>query len=243
MKFAQSIFRHRVLWAVLTMVLGFWEPLERLGGRHPASTWLMLSGWLAQTRLLPMEQASQAVTTLAILLAVLAAALRTWGTAYLGGGVMMDGALHGERIVADGPYRYLRNPLYLGSLLNTLALVILMPPGGAVFVLVVMAVRYGLLVRAEEAHLLQTQGDAYRAYQKLAPRWLPRLRTRIAAGGAQAHWGQAVIAETYVWGMAITYAALAWRYNTMLLLQGVLISFGLSLVLRSLVQKPETVAA
>jgi protein-S-isoprenylcysteine O-methyltransferase Ste14 len=243
MKFAQSIFRHRVLWAVLTMVLGFWEPLERLGGRHPASTWLMLSGWLAQTRLLPMEQASQAVTTLAILLAVLAAALRTWGTAYLGGGVMMDGALHGERIVADGPYRYLRNPLYLGSLLNTLALVILMPPGGAVFVLVVMAVRYGLLVRVEEAHLLQTQGDAYRAYQKLAPRWLPRLRTRIAAGGAQAHWGQAVIAETYVWGMAITYAALAWRYNTMLLLQGVLISFGLSLVLRSLVQKPETVAA
>ena len=237
MKFAQSIFRHRVLWAVLTVVLGFWEPLERLGGRHPASTWLMLSGWLAQTRLLPMEQASQAVTTLAILLAVLAAALRTWGTAYLGGSVMRDGALHGERIVADGPYRYVRNPLYLGSLLNTLALVILMPPGGAAFVLVVMAVRYGLLVRAEEAHLVQTQGDAYRAYQKLAPRWLPSLRARVAASGGSARWGQAFLAEIYVWGMAGTYAALAWRYNTMLLLQGVLVSFGLSLVVRALLPR------
>ncbi len=243
MKFAQSVFRHRILWAVLTVVLGFWEPLERLGGRHPASTWLALSGWLAQSGVLPMQSASEMVTTLAIFLAVLAAALRTWGTAYLGGGVMMDGVLHGERIVADGPYRHLRNPLYLGSLINTLALCILMPPGGAAFVLVVMVVRYGLLVRAEEAHLLQTQGDAYRAYQKLAPRWLPRLRTQIAAGGARAHWGQAVIAETYVWGMAITYAALAWRYNTMLLLQGVLISFGLSLVLRPLFQKSKTVAA
>ena len=237
MKFAQSIFRHRVLWAVLTVVLGFWEPLERLGGRHPASTWLMLSGWLAQTRLLPMEQASQAVTTLAILLAVLAAALRTWGTAYLGGSVMRDGALHGERIVADGPYRYVRNPLYLGSLLNTLALVILMPPGGAAFVLVVMAVRYGLLVRAEEAHLVQTQGDAYRAYQSRVSRWLPSLRARVAASEGRARWGQAFLAEIYVWGMAGTYAALAWRYNTMLLLQGVLVSFGLSLVVRALLPR------
>ena len=237
MKILRVLFRYRVLWAVLVVVLGFWEPLERLGGRHPASTWLVLSGWLAQTANLPMQQASETVTLLAILLAILAAALRTWGTAYLGSGVMLDGALHGERIVADGPYRRVRNPLYLGSLLNTLALVILMPPGGAVFVLVVMALRYSLHIRAEEQHLLAERGEAYRAYQSCVPRWMPRLRARIAAGGVRPHWGQAFIAETYLWGMALSYAVLAWRYNTMLLLQAVLVSFGVSLVVRAMLPK------
>ncbi len=242
MKIVKSVFRYRVLWAVLTVVLGFWEPLERLGGRHPASTWLMLSGWLAQSGVLPMEQASETVTSLAILLAVAAAALRTWGTAYLSSGVMLDGALHGERMVAAGPYRYVRNPLYLGSFLNTLALVILMPPGGAVFVLAVTMVRYAMSVHAEEAHLLQTQGDAYRAYQNHVSRWLPSLRAKVVEGGAHARWGQAFVAEMYVWGMAATYAVLAWRYNTILLFQGVLVSFGLSLVVRAFLPKPPTSA-
>jgi protein-S-isoprenylcysteine O-methyltransferase Ste14 len=241
MKIAQSLFRYRVLVAISIVVLGFWEPFERMGGRHPASTWLVLSGWLAQTGILTMLQASETITALAILLAVAAAAMRTWGTAYLGGGVMLDSALHGECVVADGPYRYLRNPLYLGSLLNTLALCILMPPGGAVFVVVLMFVRYALHIRTEEQHLLTQQGAAYRAYQALVPRWIPRLRTQVSASGIRARWGQAFVAEIYVWGMALTYAALAWRYNTTLLLQGVLISFGLSLVLRTLV--PKTAAA
>ena len=52
------------------------------------------------------------------LLVFLAAGLRTWGAAYLRTEVVHDTAQHSEALVADGPFRYTRNPLYLASLAN-----------------------------------------------------------------------------------------------------------------------------
>jgi protein-S-isoprenylcysteine O-methyltransferase Ste14 len=50
------------------------------------------------------------------LLVFLAALLRTWATAYLRTEVVHDMSQHSEALVADGPYRYMRNPLYLANL-------------------------------------------------------------------------------------------------------------------------------
>jgi hypothetical protein len=60
------------------------------------------------------------VFMISVLLAVLAAAIRTWATAYIRPEVMVDGALHSHTVIAEGPYRFVRNPLYLGT--NLLAL-------------------------------------------------------------------------------------------------------------------------
>ncbi len=139
MKIPESVFRFRRWVLFLILVIGFWSPLERMGGAHPPSTWLFLAGLLARYRILPIAYSSIAVMGVAILLALLAALLRTWGTAYLGRSVVRDSSLHAERVVADGPYRYLRNPLYAGTWLHTLALSILMPPGGALFAVVAVA--------------------------------------------------------------------------------------------------------
>ena len=43
--------------------------------------------------------------------------------------------MRGERFIAAGPYRYVRNPLYLGAWLVSLGVSILMPPSGAAFFL------------------------------------------------------------------------------------------------------------
>ena len=114
-----------------------------------------------------------AVATLALLLAAL---VRTWATSYLGSDVVYDKDLHSERVVADGPYRYVRNPLYLGTWLLTAAISILMPPGGALFALVTVTLLIVAWVMAEERKLTIERGDAYTAYLKKVPRFFPRSR-------------------------------------------------------------------
>ncbi|HUZ04264.1 MAG TPA: isoprenylcysteine carboxylmethyltransferase family protein [Acidobacteriaceae bacterium] len=240
MKFSETIFRLRRWLSIAIILLGFWAPLDRMANPHPSSTWLVLSGLLAQYRVLPIGHAFIAVIALATLFALAAATLRTWGVAYLGGGVVIDRALHSERIVADGPYRYVRNPLYLGSELNILALVILMPPGGAVFTVIAITALTAVLIHAEETHLIAMKGEAYRAYMHRVPRILATPSAKILAGGEHPHWGQALLSEIYMWGVAITYVALAWRYDTTVLIQGVLISFGLSIIVRAFLPRSVT---
>ena len=66
----------------------------------------------------------------AALLMLLTALLRTWATSYLRSDVMQDHALHAEKVVASGPYRHVRNPLYLGNILMAIGMGLLGEPLG-----------------------------------------------------------------------------------------------------------------
>jgi hypothetical protein len=148
--------------------------------------------------------------------------------------------MHAPGVVAAGPYRHLRNPLYLGSFVFSLAVAILMPPSGAVFFLVASLVQIFRLIFGEEAYLATRQGEAYLAYKARVPRLLPSPVARVAASFVQPRWLQALISETFPVAMTVCFAVLAWRYNAQLLTQAVLICFGVSLVVRALaVTKPE----
>jgi Phospholipid methyltransferase len=166
------------------------------------------------------------------------AGLRTWAAAYLGDGVMSDTRMHGERVVADGPYRYVRNPMYVGTWLNTVALALLMPASGAVFAIVAMAVFELRLILREEALLGAEQGSVYADYCARVPRVVAALGARVPATGVRPRWARAVTAEIFLWGTAVSFAAVGWRYNAELLLQCVLVSFGVSLVVRALRMGP-----
>jgi protein-S-isoprenylcysteine O-methyltransferase Ste14 len=61
------------------------------------------------------ERFARIVILFGSLLVFLAAALRTWGAGYLRTEVVHDTAQHSEALVADGPFRYTRNPLYLAT--------------------------------------------------------------------------------------------------------------------------------
>ncbi len=76
-------------------------------------------------------------------------------------------------IVESGPYRFTRNPIYLGMFGGLIGLgiafdnpwlLLLMAP----FALVI---RYGVVAR-EEAYLERMFGDAYRGYRRRVRRWL-----------------------------------------------------------------------
>jgi protein-S-isoprenylcysteine O-methyltransferase Ste14 len=61
------------------------------------------------------ERFARTVITIGALLVIICAALRTWGAAYLRTAIVHDSAQHSDALVADGPFRYTRNPLYLAS--------------------------------------------------------------------------------------------------------------------------------
>jgi hypothetical protein len=136
-------------------------------------------------------------------------------------------------VVAGGPYRYLRNPLYLGILLFALAVSILMPPSGAVFFLVASFIQFWRLILREEPFLEAQQGEIYRAYKNAVFRLLPTIGARIPKSSAQPRWPQAVVAESFYLTMTACFAVLAWRYDANLLIQALLICFGFSLVVRA----------
>ena len=77
-----------------------------------------------------------------------------------------------ERLVMDGPYRFTRNPMYLGHLVFFLGLAIVFS-GIAWLLLLVHLFWFDSRARADEAHLLDLFGDDYAAYRGRVKRWLP----------------------------------------------------------------------
>lgn len=243
MKATRFEFRFRLIVAFMIYLLGFWAPWTRWGpfAGRTSTTWLELSGALASIHVLALQASTMLVTSLAILFAAVGAAFRVCGNAYLGAAIVNSGEMHAHGVIAAGPYRHLRNPLYFGNIVFSFAVAILMPPSGAVFFVIAIFVQILRLILAEEAWLAAQQGESYLAYKARVSRLFPSLTPRVPASPAKPRWLQAILAETYPVGMALCFAVLAWRYNALLLIQAVIICFGLSLVVRAfVVERPKT---
>jgi len=78
-----------------------------------------------------------------------------------------------ERIVATGPFRLSRNPLYVGlhAAFVGVALILDTVWGLIVLVPLLLVMHYGV-IRREEAHLQARFGDAYAAYRARVRRYL-----------------------------------------------------------------------
>ena len=164
----------------------------------------------------------------------MAAGLRVWGTAYLGAGTVNSLEMKAGHVVADGPYRYVRNPLYMGVWFMVAALCFIMPATGALFAIVFISVFLMRLILAEEAFLSKQIGEPYTLYLQAVPRLVPRLRSSLPRAGSRAHWLKAVLAELTPIGVFVTLAFLSWNYDSRLMGRAILIFFGASLVVRAL---------
>jgi protein-S-isoprenylcysteine O-methyltransferase Ste14 len=234
MKVAALVFRFRVLVFVLLYLLGFFPPWE-WGVRNGSNgtLWLAASTLFARSGWISLAEATVMVTAVAWASLVMGTILRVWGTAYLGHGVMRDAAMQGGRFVTAGPYRYLRNPLYLGAWWLACGASILMPPGGAGFFLIAFSIFVLFLISSEERFLTIKLGDAYVQYRRLVPRLLPHVSTVAIISAERPEWGQAAFAETYPIAFTVCFAIFSWRYNARVLIQCLLICYGLSLVVRA----------
>jgi len=242
MKASNFEFRFRVWIMAALVTLGFFAPwIEfapdwlHVGTRTSAWLWLGFElGGLGLTATSGIVLA----TALMIAVAAMAVWIRVWGTAYLGNYTVQNAEMRAGEVLADGPFRHVRNPLYIGTFLTIGSICVLMPISGALVTVVLLSVFLFRLILGEEAFLTSRLGEPYTAYCKAVPRLIPSLRARVAAGGRKPQWGSAVLGEILPVGVLVSFAALSWQYDSRLLMRAVLISFGISLVTRALISKP-----
>ena len=111
-----------------------------------------------------------------VAITVLGEAIRLWGVRHIGA----ISRTRSERLgplIDSGPFRYVRNPLYIGNVLLWVGFAVtarlwwLAPVAFAL-----LAAEYHAIVGWEERLLVQRIGDAYREYMTRVPRWIPTLR-------------------------------------------------------------------
>lgn len=80
-------------------------------------------------------------------------------------------------LVARGPYRISRNPMYVGVLMVVLGEAIALRAMPLFYYLLLMALAFHLVVILyEEPSLSRQFGDVYEEYRATVPRWVPSLR-------------------------------------------------------------------
>jgi protein-S-isoprenylcysteine O-methyltransferase Ste14 len=121
---------------------------------------------------------------------------------WIGGAVALAGALlriwaaghieKGRVLTRGGPYRWTRNPLYLGSLLMATGVIV---AGGVYWLLIALAVVFSAVyypvMKAEEQELFAGFGQEYRDYCGEAPFFFPRV------------WASGRASSTFLWSRVI----------------------------------------
>lgn len=112
------------------------------------------------------------------LLVVLGLCLQAWSFRSLGwrralGAELFTSASEGE-LVTSGVYAHTRNPLYLAAILLLLGLFFLSRLTPLGLLTVMFACHFVAVAKWEEWELRQRFGDAYNAYSKKVPLFIPR---------------------------------------------------------------------
>ena len=138
---------------------------------YPLAAWLVLTA-----------RTTEASLRAGIALALLGEAARFWANGYVGHRKVNTARAGPEpekigSLITAGPYAYVRNPLYVGTVLIGAGFCVAVQAfWGALGALLVFALTYAPKVRQEEALILSEWGDEFAAYQRAVPRWVPTWR-------------------------------------------------------------------
>jgi hypothetical protein len=148
---------------------------------------------------------------LAVLSALVAWILRASGTAYLNREVVFASEVQSDRLIVAGPFRFVRNPLYLGNIFLALAIAVLAPPVGFAIIVIGNVVVAALLAGEESKQMAERYGATYAAFRAAVPAFVPRLTAASVPGSATVRplWGQALVGEAFCLMLGIAIVPLA----------------------------------
>jgi protein-S-isoprenylcysteine O-methyltransferase Ste14 len=117
----------------------------------------------------------RAIHSMALVVIFSGLGLRAWAAGCAGNHTRL-GRIEVRRLATGGPFAYLRNPIYAGSMVLGAGMSLLIGDMNAVlFSAAAFAILYFSIVPAEEEYLAARFGADYRLYQKSVPRFIPRL--------------------------------------------------------------------
>lgn len=197
-------FTNRAL--VFGLIFAFTFPLYSFDHQNSSAAF---ADWLSPMLRMDADLVARLLFGLAALLLTMAALIRTWASSYLQAGIVYAAEVKTESLVADGPYRRVRNPLYFANVLMAIGMGALMSRTGFFVAILAMVVFCYRLIFLEEAELQASQGVQYEAYRKAVPRLWPSPWPRIASAGRQPNWTAGFKAESWYWGFATAVVAFA----------------------------------
>lgn len=159
----------RFLWIVWLPLVGLWIVL-------PYLTLVRGQGWIAVVPMFTRDSLSYTVLRWIAALGAVACLLLTsvcWSR--MGRHWRMDVPRAGqEELFTDGPFRYVRHPIYALSMLLMICSVIVFPTASMAGIALVHLVLMHFKARYEERHLLRVHGEAYRRYLAHTGRFVPK---------------------------------------------------------------------
>lgn len=178
------------MYAFVAQLIGL--ALWRLLGQHATVAQLIVGTWG--------ETGAKVTVLTSLLLASSGVALRIWGSSYLHATTVWAADSTSQRLVISGPFRFVRNPLYLGNVLFMAAFTPLSTPPGALLLLFTVVTLSMALARYEENYLRMTFGVAYVEYAAAVPALVPRI-TPIFGNRSRANLLAGIRAEIFMFGL------------------------------------------
>jgi protein-S-isoprenylcysteine O-methyltransferase Ste14 len=169
---------------ILLFALTIWRPPFRFWPPPSARSWQFFAAWLMASLvfvnfffvgILDLDSAFlpdiPARFPAALICFISGTALGMWGGMFFGARATMG---LGTRLVTRGPYRYTRNPQYIGDCLNALGYMILTNSWLACIIGLLGILLNLMAPLTEEPWLAQRFGQEYLDYQRRVPRWIGR---------------------------------------------------------------------
>src|SRR3989442_7115350 len=117
MKATNWEFTNRAL--VFGLIFGFAFPLYFLDQQNSTAT---LANWLGARLQMDADLVARLLFAFAAFWLVVAALIRTWASSYLRAAAVYAAEVKTESLVADGPYRQVRNPLYFANVVMAIGM-------------------------------------------------------------------------------------------------------------------------
>jgi protein-S-isoprenylcysteine O-methyltransferase Ste14 len=193
-------YRQRALCIGVLYFAGFYGAyyLARVTGRPAVPTYAFFG-----------QQWQELILFAAVVLALAGWMLRAWGTSYLRVAVVWNSDALTDKLYIAGPFRYTRNPLYLGNLFQAAAFAMFAPPVGWWLIVLLQWLFLTALARYEEIGMRERYGAAFDAYCASVPQLVPR---PVPIAGEDAEHGSfvhALLSETMSLGFVLALLVFA----------------------------------